>query len=140
VPEQKTKPTPDSVMEFLNGIENEQKRRDCFTILELMQQVTGEPPVLWGTMVGFGSYHYRYATGHQGDAFRTGFAPRKQNITLYMYLGFDAHRELMEKLGKYKAAKSCLYIKKLEDVDLAVLRELVQRSVAQIQQTYPSQE
>jgi hypothetical protein len=127
-------------MEFLNGIENEQKRRDCFTILELMQQVTGEPPVLWGTMVGFGSYHYRYATGHQGDAFRTGFAPRKQNITLYMYLGFDAHRELMEKLGKYKAAKSCLYIKKLEDVDLAVLRELVQRSVAQIQQTYPSQE
>jgi hypothetical protein len=140
VPEQKTKPTPDSVMEFLNRIENEQKRRDCFTILELMQQVTGEPPVLWGTMVGFGSYHYRYATGHQGDAFRTGFAPRKQNITLYMYLGFDAHRELMEKLGKYKAAKSCLYIKKLEDVDLAVLRELVQRSVAQIQQTYPSQE
>jgi hypothetical protein len=140
VPEQKTKPTPDSVMEFLNGIENEQKRRDCFTILELMQQVTGEPPVLWGTMVGFGSYHYRYATGHEGDAFLTGFAPRKQNITLYMYLGFDAHRELMEKLGKYKAAKSCLYIKKLEDVDLAVLRELVQRSVAQIQQTYPSQE
>jgi hypothetical protein len=140
VPEQKTKPTPDSVMEFLNRIENEQKRRDCFTILELMQQVTGEPPVLWGTMVGFGSYHYRYATGHEGDAFLTGFAPRKQNITLYMYLGFDAHRELMEKLGKYKAAKSCLYIKKLEDVDLAVLRELVQRSVAQIQQTYPSQE
>ena len=121
------------VMAFLNSIENPQKRQDSLAILELMQEVTGEPPVMWGdSIVGFGSYHYKYASGREGDWLATGFSPRKQAITLYIMPGFERYGELMARLGKHSIGKSCLYIKKLADIDLATLRALVRLSVEEI--------
>ncbi|NDJ60850.1 MAG: DUF1801 domain-containing protein [Chloroflexi bacterium] len=104
--------------------------------MALMQEVTGEPPVMWGSIVGFGRYHYRYASGREGDWFLAGFAPRKQNLSLYITAGFDEYGELLEKLGKHKIGKACLYIKKLADVDETVLRELVKRSAEHTAATY----
>ena len=132
----KTKPNDQDVNAFLNAIPNEQRRQDSFTILELMKQVTGAEPKMWGdSIVGFGSYHYRYASGREGVMPLTGFSPRKQNLTLYIMAGFDEYDDLMGKLGKYKTGKSCLYIKKIEDVDLDTLRELVERSAEHIAAT-----
>ena len=117
------------VTAFLDAVEPEKKREDSFIIMKLMEEVTGEPPTMWGTsIVGFGSYHYRYESGREGDMPLVGFSPRKQAITLYIMTGFDAHDGLLGKLGKYKTGKACLYIKKTEDVDLGVLRELVKQS------------
>jgi hypothetical protein len=128
--ELKTKPNEASVEAFLNGIADAQKREDCFAVKEIMEQVTGAEPRLWGdSIVGFGTYHYTYESGREGDWFVTGFAPRKQNLTLYIMAGFDQYDELLAKLGKHKTGKSCLYIKKLDDIDRATLRELVQQSV-----------
>jgi len=122
-----------SVEDFLNSVEDEKKREDSNNILNLMQDITGEEPKMWGdSIVGFGSYHYKYASGREGDWFQTGFSPRKQNMTLYIMAGFDRYEELLAKLGKYKTGKSCLYVKKLEDVDQDVLRELVTQSVAYV--------
>jgi hypothetical protein len=102
-----------------------------------MRDITGEEPKMWGpTMVGFGSYHYRYASGHEGDTFLTGFSPRKSNLTLYVTSGFGAQEELMAKLGKYKTGKSCLYIKRLDDIDRGLLRTLIERSVERLRQMY----
>ena len=127
--ELKTKPTDHSVEAFLNSVADDQKRQDSFTILNLMAEVTGDEPQMWGdTIVGFGRYHYKYASGREGDWFLTGFSPRKQNLTLYIMAGFDEYDNLMAQLGKYKTGKSCLYIKKLKDIDQAVLRELVKQS------------
>jgi len=104
--------------------------------MALMQRVTGEKPVMWGdSIIGFGSYHYKYASGREGDWFLTGFAPRKQNLTLYIMSGFELYDELLGKLGKYKTGKSCLYINKLEDVDQDVLLELVKQSAEHVAQT-----
>jgi hypothetical protein len=133
--ENKTKPTNDDVMAFLNAVEPEKKREDSLEILRLMEDVTGEPPVLWGTIVGFGSYHYKYDSGREGDMPLVGFSPRKQAITLYIMSGFDAYDELLGKLGKFKTGKACLYIKKTEDVDLDVLRELVKQSAEHMKET-----
>ncbi|MCL4858009.1 MAG: DUF1801 domain-containing protein [Caldilineaceae bacterium] len=134
--ELKTKPTDQSVEEFLNNIPDEKRRQECRTVAQLMQAATGAEPKLWGSsMVGFGSYHYKYASGHEGDAFLTGFSPRKQNLTLYIMAGFEHYDELMQKLGKYKTGKSCLYIKKLDDVDLETLESLIRRSVEQMVKT-----
>ena len=128
--ELKTKPTDENVLDFLNGIADEKRRQDCFSILELMKQATGAEPKMWGdSIVGFGSYHYKYASGREGDWFLTGFSPRKQNLTLYIMSGFDEYEALLSKLGKHKTSKACLYINKLQDVDAAVLKELVERSV-----------
>ena len=128
--ENKTKPTDVSVEEFLASIENDQRRQDAIAVCELMQEVTGEKPVMWGPpMVVFGTYHYKNASGREGDHFLAGFAPRKANLVLYILSGFKQHDALMKKLGKYKTGSSCLYINKLEDVDVEVLRELVRRSV-----------
>ncbi|MCL4841235.1 MAG: DUF1801 domain-containing protein [Bryobacteraceae bacterium] len=133
--ELKTKQTEASVSAFLDAVENEQRRADCRTVLNLMRAVTGEEPKMWGpSMVGFGSYHYKYASGREGDWFVTGFSPRKQDLTLYIMAGFDRYDELMAKLGKYKTGKSCLYLKRLSDVDLGVLRELVTASVEAMRQ------
>ncbi|MBE7543936.1 MAG: DUF1801 domain-containing protein [Bryobacteraceae bacterium] len=133
--ELKTKQTQASVSAFLDAVENEQRRADCRTVLNLMRAVTGEEPKMWGpSMVGFGSYHYKYASGREGDWFVTGFSPRKQDLTLYIMAGFDRYDELMAKLGKYKTGKSCLYLKRLSDVDLGVLRELVAASVEAMRQ------
>ena len=134
--ELKTKQTDESVTEFLNGVPDEKKRQDSFAILELMTEVTGAEPRMWGdSIVGFGSYHYRYASGREGDWFVTGFSPRKQNLTLYIMAGFDNYDQLLQNLGKHKTGKSCLYIKRLEDVDLDTLRELVSQSVQHMNET-----
>ena len=127
--ELKTQPTNQSVDEFLLTIPDEQKRRDCVTLVELMQEATGSKPVVWSSgIVGFGTYRYHYASGRSGEWPVTGFAPRKQNITLYIMTGFEQYDDLMQRLGKHKTGKSCLYIKRLADVDLAVLRQLVVES------------
>lgn len=129
--ELKTKPNEASVEAFLQSVEDEKKRQACFTLLKLMQDVTQSEPKMWGgSIVGFGNYHYKYESGREGDWFLTGFSPRKQNLTLYIMAGFDRYDELMAKLGKHKTGKSCLYINKLEDIDMTVLRELVAQSVA----------
>lgn len=130
MPELKTKPTDQSVEKFLNTISDEKTRQDCFAILELMKQITKMPPKMWGTsIIGFGSYHYKYESGHEGDCFVTGFSPRKQNLTLYIMAGFSQYDELMKKLGKHKTGKSCLYIKRLDDIHLPTLKKLIQESV-----------
>ncbi len=121
----KTLPNQLSVKDFLEKIEHPQKRQDCFEILGIMQRITAEPPVMWGTsIVGFGTYHYKYESGREGDMLKIGFSPRKQNLTMYIMPGFSRYDELMSKLGQYKTGKSCLYIKKLDDVDKRVLEEL----------------
>jgi len=129
VAELKTKQNDASVKEFLGKIADEQKRRDAFTILELMQQITGEKPKMWGpSIVGFGSYHYKYDSGHEGDMCVAGFSPRKEALTLYINSAFEKREPLLKKLGKHKIGKSCLYIKRLEDVSLPVLKELIAES------------
>lgn len=134
----KTKPTEQSVEQFLQSVSPEQKRRDCLALVELMREITGQEPRMWGSsIVGFGSYHYKYASGREGDYFLTGFSPRKQNLTIYIMPGFDRYDDLMQRLGKYTTGKSCLYIKHLADIDLPILKELVQQSVNYMVQTYP---
>lgn len=136
--ELKTKATSASVDKFIKGIKDEQTREDCRKVLDIMQKATGSEPKMWGTgIVGFGSYHYKYASGREGDWFLTGFSPRKQNLTLYIMSGFDEYDALLEKLGRHTTGKSCLYIKRLEDVDMKVLRELVKRSVKHMQKSNP---
>jgi hypothetical protein len=131
--ELKTKPNDLDVKEFLNSISAEKRRHDCYTILEMMSQVTGFEPKMWGnSIVGFGSYHYCYESGREGDWFLTGFSPRKQNLTLYIMSGFKNYEKLLNKLGKYKTGKSCLYINKLEDINLPTLKELVKQSTGYI--------
>jgi len=127
--ELKTKPNNGSVEEFLDSVENEKRREDSFKVLDLMKTVTGHEPKMWGdSIIGFGTYHYKYASGREGDWFLTGFSPRKQNLTLYIMAGFDEYEALLGKLGKYKIGKSCLYINKIEDIDIEVLKKLVKQS------------
>jgi hypothetical protein len=127
--ELKTRPTDVKAEEFLKTIEPEKKRTDAYKLLELMKEVSGEDPVMWGSIVGFGTYTYKYASGKEGEWPTVGFAARKQNLTLYIMDGFDQYEALLSKLGKHKTGKSCLYINKLDDIDLDVLKEIVQRSV-----------
>ena len=134
--ELKTKVTEASVEDFLNGVADAKRRHDSLKILELMQEVTGAEPRMWGgNLVGFGSYHYKYASGREGEWMLTAFSPRKQNLTLYIMPGFARYPELMSRLGKYKTGRSCLYINKLGDIDLATLRELIAQSVAHVKET-----
>ena len=131
--ELKTKPNEQSVEEFLNGVSDEKRRQDCFAVSELMKRITGEEPKMWGAgIVGFGSYKYKYDSGREGEWFVAGFSPRKQNLTLYIMSGFTRYEELLAKLGKHKTGKSCLYINKLEDIDLDVLGEMVESSVENV--------
>lgn len=131
--ELKTKPTNARVEEFLDSIADDVQRADANTVLSLMKKITGLKPVMWGdSIVGFGSRHYKYATGREGDWFITGFSPRKQNLTIYIEDRIDQHEKLLAKLGKYKTSVSCLYIKKLSDVDMEVLTKLIEQSVANI--------
>lgn len=134
--EPKTKLNDASVEDFLNKTEGDQKREDCIAISRMMQQVTKAPPKMWGgSIVGFGAYRYKYASGQEGNWPLTGFSPRKQNITIYITSGFERYDELMKKLGKFSIGKSCLYIKRLADIDTAVLKELVTQSVAHMKAT-----
>ena len=128
--ELKTKVNDASVKDFLNSVADEQKRKDCFEIMKVMKQVTKKEPKMWGaSIVGFGSYHYKGASGREGDWMLTGFSPRKQNLTLYLMGGLNTHTNLLKKLGKHKTSGGCLYIKKLSDVDVSVLKELINESL-----------
>jgi len=118
-----------SVNAFLNAVENDTKRKDSKHILKMFKEITGTKPKMWGpSIVGFGTYHYKYESGREGDMPKVGFSPRKNALTLYIMAGFSRLDELLSKLGKYKTGKSCLYIKKLEDVNEVVLKELIQES------------
>jgi hypothetical protein len=130
----KTQPTEASVESFLHGVPDAQRRADALRVLEIMKDITGQPPRMWGpTMVGFGEYHYTYASGHEGDTFLTGFSPRKDALAVYFTAGLqERFAAELQKLGKAKASKGCLYIKKLADVDLAVLREMIRANVAHL--------
>jgi len=125
--ELKTKVSDASVTDFLNSVAEEQKRKDSFEILKIMKQITKEEPKLWGpSIVGFGSYHYKYESGREGDSPMMGFSPRKQNLTLYIITpGFEDYQGHLNRLGKYSTGKSCLYIKRLSDIDVDVLKELI---------------
>lgn len=134
----KTQATKQKVSEFISTIEDKTKRADCKELMKLMAKTTGNRAKMWGpSIVGFGNYHYKYASGREGDFFLTGFAPRKQALTIYIISGFKLEPELMEKLGKYKTGKSCLYVKSLDDIDRSVLVKLVQASVDYLRKTYP---
>ncbi|TQV73690.1 DUF1801 domain-containing protein [Aliikangiella marina] len=127
--ELKTRKNNTSVTSFLNSVENEKRRKDAKQILKMMKDITGEKAVMWGTsMVGFGSYDYKYASGREGTWMRIGFSPRKANTTLYIMNGFSQYNELLSQLGKYKTGKSCLYINKLEDVDIEVLKKMIKHA------------
>lgn len=136
--ELKTKQTDQSVEDFLDGIPDDKKREDSYKILKLMKNATGKEPKMWGdSIIGFGSYHYCYESGREGDWFLTGFSPRKQNLTLYIMAGFTQYDALLQKLGKFSTGKACLYIKKIEDIDMPTLEELVRQSADLIARTNP---
>ena len=136
--ENKTQPTRQSVTEFINAIEDKQKRGDCKKVAAMMRAATGSRAKMWGaSIVGFGRYHYKYASGREGEFMITGFSPRAQSLTLYIMPGFKEFEPLMKKLGKFKTGKSCLYIKRLSDVDESVLQRLIAGSVKWMQKKYP---
>jgi hypothetical protein len=132
----KTQPTDRSVTKFLNSLADDQKRQDCFALVELMRQVAKAEPRMWGSsIVGFGSYHYKYASGREGDMPLVGFSPRKQNLTLYIMGGVEQYDALLRTLGKHTTGKACLYIKRLDDVDRPTLKKLVRQSVQYMTRT-----
>lgn len=135
--EPKTNFNEGSVEEFIDRVENEQKRDDSREIIKIMSEITGQPPKMWGTsIIGFGTYHYVYESGREGDWMLTGFSPRKQALTMYIMSGFSEYDDLLAKLGSHKIGKSCLYVKKLADLDLDILKEMITKSVDEIKVRY----
>lgn len=138
--ELKTKPTKVSVEKFLDAIEDETRRKDGYELLEMMKKISKEEPKMWGpSIIGFGSYHYKYESGHEGDCCKIGFSPRKDSFSLYLFPYLVQTSELMKTLGKHKSGKGCLYIKKLEDIDKSVLKDLIKESLSQINKRYSKQ-
>lgn len=136
--ENKTKENEVSVDDFISAVTDEPQRLDAIKIADMMTRVSGYPPKMWGpSIIGFGSYHYKYDSGREGDMCRIGFSPRKGKTVLYIVDGFAEHGALLEKLGKFKTGKSCLYVKRLSDVDEKVLEEICVRSLAWMAQKYP---
>jgi hypothetical protein len=134
----KTVETQESVVDFINSVTDEQKRKDCFEIIEIMRKESGFEAKMWGPgIVGFGSYHYKYESGREGDAPLVAFSPRKNEISLYLSSGFEKREELLKKFGKHKSAKACIYVKKLEDIDTEILKKMVSLSVKHIKSLYP---
>ena len=134
----KTQANDASVADFIDAVEHDTRRGDARILLEMMQRITGCPPVMWGSsIVGFDEYHYKYDSGREGDLFIIGFSPRKSAMSVYVMPGFSEYDGLMAKLGKHKTGRSCLYINKLADVDLGVLEELIRRSVETMRAKYP---
>jgi hypothetical protein len=130
MPENKTQPTDQNVAQFLDAIPDEQRRKDCYTLVSMMSKAAGAEPRLWGSnIVGFGQYHYVYDSGREGDMLLTGFSPRKPALTLYLVGGLEQHEAFLAKLGKHKSGGGCLYIKKLADVHLPTLKKLIELSV-----------
>jgi hypothetical protein len=137
--EQKTKQTDNSVIEFIENIENPKKREDAYKLLDLFSETTGYPAKMWGpSIIGFGTYHYKYKSGHEGDAPLAGFSPRKAKISLYFATGDSERATLLQDLGKHTAAKACVYINKVADINVDVLKELINQSVKSLQETYPN--
>lgn len=135
--ELKTKLNDADPKAFIESVKDEKRKADAYEVLEMMTRITGEKPKMWGpSIIGFGSYHYKYASGREGDWMLTGFSPRKTALTIYIMPGFERYEELMGKLGKYKTGKSCLYIKKLEDANREVLEELVKKSLEHIRKIH----
>lgn len=133
----KTKPTKESVTDFINTVEQEQKRKDSFELVKLMKEISGEEPYMFGSsIVGFGSYHYKYKSGHEGDAPLLGFSPRKAAISLYVFTGLDKHKHLLDTLGKFKMGKACIYIKKLEDIDEQTLNKVMKQTINFLETTH----
>ena len=138
--EAKFKPTDKSVDRLISGVPDEKTRDDCYELIRIMKKVTGAEPVLWGgNIIAFGKYHYVYDSGHEGDSCLAGFAVRKTNITLYvMPPDLPERDDLLEKLGKHKASKGCIYIKKLADIDTNVLEKIITKSMAYLKKKYPA--
>jgi hypothetical protein len=135
----KTTETQNSVTDFINAVENEVKRNDAFELLKIIEETTGFEPKMWGpSIIGFGSYHYKYDSGHEGDAPLAGFSPRKTALTVYFYLPEEKREELLSKLGKHTSSKACIYIKKLADVDIEILKKIILLSTQYTQKLYPS--
>ena len=133
----KTQFTEVDVEEFINNLDNEQKKKDSFELIELMEKATGEKAKMFGpTIIGFGQYHYKYASGHEGDAPLLGFSPRKAAISLYVTTGCDDQKQYLEGLGKYKMAKACIYIKKLDDINIEVLNKIMKESIDFVSNKY----
>ena len=133
----KTTPTDAGVSAFLAAIEDDQRREDCRTLLALMGRITGKPAVMWGaSIVGFDTYHYRYESGREGDWAVTGFSPRKGDISVYLTAASPEQDDLLARLGRHKMGKACLYIRRLADIDLAVLEQLITASVAEVRRRY----
>lgn len=135
--ELKTKENSGDINKFLLSVDNEQKRNDSFVLLELMKKITKEEPKMWGnSIIGFGNYHYKYESGREGDWFLCGFSPRKQNLSIYLMCNFDGLEDLLTDLGKYKKSVGCLYIKKLEDINIKVLEKMIKRAIQILKKKY----
>jgi hypothetical protein len=133
----KTQENKASVQQFIDGLENSSRKKDCLTVRKMMQEITGERAKMWGSsIVGFGTYHYKYASGREGNYFVTGFSPGKQNFTIYIMPGYTDYSHLLDKIGKHKMGKSCLYVKSLDDIDLDVLRTLITDAVNEMRALY----
>jgi hypothetical protein len=133
----KTQPTEGDPRIFIASVENETRRNDAEIMLGIMEEITGEKPMMWGpSLIGYGTYHYKYDSGREGDFFMTGFSPRKQNLVVYVMPGFKRYEELMANLGKHKTGKSCLYINKLRDVDMEVLKTLIREGFEYMKNKY----
>ena len=136
--EAKTRPTEISVADFIAAVENPKRRADAETLCALFEEISGEPPKMWGpSIIGFGSYHYRYASGHEGDAPRLGFSPRKAQTDVYVMSGFKGQEEMIARIGKVKTSVSCMYVNRLDQIDMGVLREMAVASLAQMREQYP---
>lgn len=134
----KTQQTDASVEAFIGTVADQRQAEDARTIVSLLERVSGEPARMWGpSIIGFGSYHYKYESGREGDMCRIGFSPRKGNTVLYIVDGFPAYQDIMARLGKYKTGKSCLYVKRLSDIDIGALEELARGSLAHMDERYP---
>ncbi|ULT54665.1 DUF1801 domain-containing protein [Neobacillus drentensis] len=139
--ELKTKETDNSVMEFIENVGHPKKREDAYQLLDIFTETTGYQAKMWGpSMIGFGSYHYKYASGHEGDAPLVGFSPRKAKISLYFAPGETKREELLKDFGKHTSGKGCVYINKVADIDIDVLKELINQSVIFLKETYPDQQ
>ncbi|WP_313892041.1 DUF1801 domain-containing protein [Psychrobacillus sp.] len=137
--EQKTKETDHDVVEFIEKIESMKKKEDAYKLLEIFEQTSGFEAKMWGpSIIGFGSYHYKYATGHEGDAPLVGFSPRKAKTSLYFATGDTEREAILERFGKHTSGKGCVYINKVDDIDIAVLQELIIQSITFLQNLYPS--
>lgn len=136
--ENKTKQSIEKVSDFISKLENEQKRTDSLRLMELMENISGEKARMWGSnIIGFGEYHYKYKSGHEGNAPLLGFSPRKAAISLYVFTGLEEHEQLLDELGKFKMGKACIYAKKLDDLNENALIQLMEQKILFLKKTYP---